>query len=493
MRKSILNTCFCCCLYLVLSLTTSTHAQSISPQVLEFDKICAGVNNSFNASFNHTGFPGGTTFEVILSDSSGFFTNPIATTTLSSVDVTSSQKKITFAVPTNLVGADTYKLKVKTSTGYTSPSFNILDLTTGGTKSSFSAYFKSYEDVYFINNKQGSASMCAGGSVTLSIDNTTPSVVDSSPVNYSNLKYKWFKNDVAISGETLSSINVNSAGTYYVVIDYGPCTDSNSRSNSVVVTQSAGGSSGSVISSLGNPFCPSAGATTLSAVTGNSYQWSKNNNDIIGATNATYVTDQAGSYKVRVNFGGCISTFSINLSKYEIVSSINISDPSIILDGESLTVVATTDAISPTFVWYKDNMVVSGNNTNTYIVSSEGSYSVKITQNSGCVIVDQIPFVIYLNEIPNLNPVQNASVIPNLISLSGSLENQIWALPNEYYDTNTEVQIINSNGQTVYQTNNYLNNWPENSLNFTSVNPVYYYIIAKPNEKPKQGSITIVR
>jgi hypothetical protein len=43
------------------------------------------------------------------------------------------------------------------------------------------------------------------------------------------------------------------------------------------------------------------------------------------------------------------------------------------------------------------------------------------------------------------------------------------------------------------KTNDYLNNWPEDYLNVSSVNEVYYYTIIPQNMEPKKGSITLIK
>ncbi|WP_281297773.1 gliding motility-associated C-terminal domain-containing protein [Flavobacterium limnophilum] len=489
MKISIVNKYFYCFLYLVLSLTTTIHSQTIAPQTLVFSKICAGSFNQFDATFNYGGFPASTTFEVQLSDNLGSFTNPVSTTTLSVTDVTTSQKTITFAVPTNLVGSENYKLRVKSSTGFASGNFSIKDPNnTSGTLSSFPAYFKPFEDVYYINNRLSTATICTGGNVTLSIDNPTPNIQNSSPANYPNIKYKWYNGTSVIAGQTGPTLSVNTAGTYYVAIDYASCTDSNSRSNIVTVSQVAGGTSGAISSSLGNPFCSGGNLTTLSSAAGNSHQWYKDNVKINGATGITYMTNQPGLYSVVIDFGGCNNTYSIDLKDFEITSSINISETSVIIDGETKNVVVTTNAVNPTFAWYKNDILISGIQGNTYGVTSEGNYKVAITQNSGCVLVDEILFDV--NSVVDSNVVD----IPNLISPNSDGINDTWVIPQEYSaGSNTEVMIMSATGEVVFSSNNYLNNWPESPIDFKSVNPVYYYIIKTQGGKEKKGSITLVK
>jgi len=52
---------------------------------------------------------------------------------------------------------------------------------------------------------------------------------------------------------------------------------------------------------------------------------------------------------------------------------------------------------------------------------------------------------------------------------------------------------MTNQGKVVLQTNDYQNNWPENDLNLTSVNQVYYYIITTADNQTKKGSITVVK
>ena len=485
---SIVDKYIFCFLSLVLSLTTTIHAQTITPQILVFNKICAGSYNQFDATFNYAGFPESTTFMVELSDNLGSFSNPISTTTVAIIDLTPSQKTITFAVPETLIGSETYKLRVKSSTGVNSSSFLIKDPNNpGGTLSYFSAYYKPFEGIYYINDKKPEVSFCPGGSTLLSIDNPNPLVQDSSPANYPNIKYKWYKDSTVITGQTGSSLTVNATGTYYVEIDYASCTDSNSKSNSVTVSEGSG-TEGTITSSLGNPFCSGGAGTTLTVQTGNSYKWYKDNVLIAGATSNTYQTNQAGLYSVTIDFTGCSSNATLNLQAFQTESTINVPETSVLETGEIKTILVTTNAINPTYQWYRNEIVIPAATENTYEVSNGGNYKVVITQNSSCVIVNEIPFRI--NSVVDLN----ATDIPNLVSPNNDGINDTWVIPQQYTSgTNTEIVLISSNGEIVLKTNDYLNNWPENALEFKNINPVYYYIITTTDKKTKKGSITIVK
>src|SRR5262249_15941990 len=98
-------------------------------------------------------------------------------------------------------------------------------------------------------------------------------------------QYQWMKNGNTINGATQSSYTAKKTGYYTVHIDNGSCDD---ISDSLQVTVNALPTAtiyptGPINICQGDTF-------TLHANGGNlySYQWSKNGNNIIGATDNTY-------------------------------------------------------------------------------------------------------------------------------------------------------------------------------------------------------------
>jgi gliding motility-associated-like protein len=243
-------------------------------------------------------------------------------------------------------------------------------------------------------------------------------------------------------------------------------------------------------SSAGNPFCSADGPTTLSTVQGNSYQWYKEGAPISGATNQTYETFTSGEYSVIVNFGSCEATGTINLDSGAFTSSIDVPTINMMEDGDSLSVTVTTSAINPEFQWFFNSDLITNAIQNTFIVTDFGNYSVVITQNNECFITSEHSFSV--EEI--INPFPDVENIPNLISPNGDGINDTWVIPTPYVSgSNTMVTIYSSQGKVVFSTNDYLNNWPEDDLNLSSVNQVYYYLIVPQDLEPKKGSITVVK
>lgn len=167
----------------------------------------------------------------------------------------------------------------------------------------------------------GATSFCTGGSVTLTAAGDT------------GLTYQWRKNNVNISGATSASYNASTTGSYNVIAtnSFG-CTSS---SNAISVT--ANTTTANVTANGPTSFC-NGDSVKLSANTGASltYQWTKNNVNIAGATLADYMAKTAGAYRVNITntATGCPKTSAA----VQVVVNCRLSD---IENGNGLMLTAT--------------------------------------------------------------------------------------------------------------------------------------------------------
>ncbi|WP_316634815.1 gliding motility protein SprC [uncultured Flavobacterium sp.] len=469
-------------IFLCTEMNSYAQTKAISPQVLSFDRICADNTTEYNATFTYSGFPAGTVFAVELSTNN--FTTIVTANTISVSDPAANQKTIKFNVPSNLPGSDTYSLRVST-TGFSSAKF-----VSFGLKTSFPIYFKAHDRQYTINNFNGTATFCAGGSISLTIDGDSTTPPNDSPLKFPFLTYNWYKDNgvstppTLMAGASGPSYSVTAEGVYYVETNYGTCT-SESYSNRVTVTSAASGSSVTINSSLGNPFCATGDDTVLTATSGNKYQWKKDGTVIAGATNRTYSTKDAGKYSVDVDFGGCVATGSIDLKSNGFNASIDVPDDNKIAEGGTLNVSVTTDASTPKYEWYLNGNLINGATTGSYLVATIGDYKVIISQAAGCVTTKEFAFKV------SYSTALHASVIPNIINLNSTV-NPYWNIPDIYKNANTKVIIISSNGDKVLDVVNYQGDWPQTGIDFKNVNPVYYYVIQSDTGE-KKGSITVIK
>ncbi|OUS00124.1 hypothetical protein A9Q86_11835 [Flavobacteriales bacterium 33_180_T64] len=472
--------------FFILVLQEKINAQIvIGTPNLAFSQACASDSfNTYSTTFvfsPESALNISNQFTIEISDADGDFSNPIAVFTSNPGTITTSPATLNFSLPITISG-ESYKIRIKSSSPVATSTNSI----------AFAAYYKIQDAPFTINNLVSTASYCSGGSYLLTIDNPGTGSNDS-PLNYPSLTFNWYKETgpttaVFISEET--SLLVDEEGTYFVETNYGTCT-SNSFSNRVTINEViTGEANAGISSSLGNPFCPGENFTTLSTLGGNSYQWFKDGLVIPDATNQMYQTNESGTYTVQVDLGSCSASGSIELISELFDASINVSEINTIENGESLSVIITTTANNPEFKWYLDDVLITGATEDNFEATEFGIYKVKVSETSGCISSRE--FLFEINEA--YDPFPEVENIPNVISPNGDGINDTWVIPTQYLSgTNTKVLIMTNRGKVVLQTNDYLNNWPENDLSLSNVNQVFYYVITTIDNEPKKGSITVVK
>lgn len=481
LKRSLFGLCF-----FALLVTGQLKAQIvIGAPNLGFSQACASPTfNTYSATFvfSPDSALGDTNqFIIEMSNDEGDFSEPTIVFTSQPNVFTTSPATINFPLPSSTAG-EGYKIRIKS----TAPA------ATSSRSAAFAAYYKIQDSPFTINNLVSTGAYCTGGSYLLTIDNPGSGNNDS-PLNYPSLSFKWYKE----TGPTTSvfvaegnTLEVTQEGTYFVETNYGTCT-SNSFSNRVTISEAvAGEANASISSSLGSPFCPDQGMTTLSAIVGVSYQWYKDGVAIPEATDQMYHTDESGLFSVQVELGNCQASGQIDLVSESFEGSLNVSEVNEIEVGDTLGVTVTTTAQNPEYEWYFDETLIPGANNDTYIASAFGTYKVLVSQSTGCVVTNEFPFEI----TEAIDPFPEVAKIPNLISPNGDSINDTWVIPTQYVSgTDTEVIIMDNRGKIVLQTKDYLNNWPEDQVDLKSINQVYYYIITTSDNKTRKGSITLVK
>lgn len=112
---------------------------------------------------------------------------------------------------------------------------------------------------------------------------------------------------------------------------------------------------------------------------GLSYQWTLNGNDIVNATNASYLPTATGSYTVKVTDSstGCTKTSDVTVLSSSFIMSPNGTNS---FCGSQLLTVPLGS--SNGYQWKKDGVNISGATSATYSVASSGSYTCVITNGS---------------------------------------------------------------------------------------------------------------
>ena len=453
---------------------------------LEFSQACANETfNTFVTNFvfsPESGINSDNEFIVELSDPTGDFANPEVLFTSNPGSITVSPVSVDISFPVTTAG-DNYRIRIKSTQpeAVSAPSVP------------FAAYYKIQDSPFTINDLVSTAAFCPGGSLLLTIDNPGTGINDS-PLNYPSLTFNWYKETgptTSVLVGTDPTLLVSEEGVYFVETNYGSCT-SDSFSNRVTVSEAMMDEEADavILSSSGNPFCAGEGPTTLSTIEGNSHEWYRNGSIIAGATSQTYETEISGLYSVIVFFGSCEAAGSIDLQTGDFNSTLDVPAINELEAGDTLTVTVTTNAGGPEFQWLLDDIEIPGATQATFNVTEFGAYRVQISQTMGCSVMNELSFQV--NEF--VDPFPDVNLIPNIVSPNGDGINDTWIIPTDYVSgTNTEILIISRTGETVLRTNDYLNNWPENSMNASSVNELFYYIITPEDKESKKGSITIIK
>lgn len=478
------NWYFTFCLFALLTYNISAQIVIGTPS-LGFSQACASDSfNTYNTTFvfsPESNLEPSNQFIIEMSDADGDFTNPTVVFTSAAGAITVSPATLSFSIP-NTTAGETYKIRIKS----TAP------IATSGRSIDFAAYYKIQDSPFTINNLVSTGAFCSGGSYLLSIDN--PGTGDNdSPLNYPSLTFNWYKETSQTTSIFIAqseTLSVSEEGTYFVETNYGTCT-SNSFSNRVTISEVGTGQGDATInSSLGNPYCPDQGLTTLSTISGDNYQWFKDGDLISGATNQMYQTNESGVFSVQVDLDNCAAFGSIDLVSELFDADINVEAENTMEIGETLTITINTTATNPEYQWFLNNNLISTATSNIYDATEFGNYIVIVSENSGCEGSREFEFSIIEPE----DPFPDVAEIPNMISPNGDNINDTWVIPIKYVNgTNTEVTIMTNRGEVVLKTNNYQNNWPENQLNLTSINQVFYYIIKTSNNNIKKGTITVIK
>ncbi|MET0635979.1 MAG: M12 family metallo-peptidase [Chitinophagaceae bacterium] len=209
--------------------------------------------------------------------------------------------------------------------------------------------------------------------------------------NSGALTYTWS------NGQTGASLLNVAPGTYFVTVkDAAGC-----QVMEDVVIGNAGTSLTFEVSP-GNTagFC-AGGNVVLSATSnpGYTYVWSRNGTTIPGASSSTYTATQAGNYSIAITSGTCNGTKSIVVSQVATpTASITPSGPTTFCANDSVILDAGIGS-SYTYQWSRNGTVLAGETNDTYIATTSGNYTVRVSAGSTCQ-ANSTATIVTVNPLP---------------------------------------------------------------------------------------------
>jgi len=365
------------CAVLLLSLTYS-YGQNLRRPAPQFTAPCASAGfNTFNVRFQWDAplVNSDNVFILELSDATGDFTNAVQLAS-DNTQNTTFDFLFNFSFPTDIRG-ENYRVRVRsTNPALTSPESD-----------AFPAYFLNVDQRLTITGfGSGIVSFCNGTSTTLEVLN-----FPGEPF------YRWFRNrnPVPISGETGPTLNVTQEGFYFVEVDYGDFCSPATSSNEVEVILAS--TNNIAINGPSNvELCPGFTYELEANVSSTSltYRWFR---DGVLINTPGFVpmisvdpTDPAGVYTLETTTNNSAACVEVSAPVTITVPNLNVtvSQPAnvLLLPGETIDLTITTTADSPTFAWFRDGSLLSGEVNSTLSVNNPGVYRGRVTQGTGCVV-----------------------------------------------------------------------------------------------------------
>lgn len=160
-----------------------------------------------------------------------------------------------------------------------------------------------------------------------------------------------------------------------------------------------------------------AGDTTILVAQGAAaalqYQWFYNGAAIPGATNVTYITSIAGSYKVFIKTGPCSSDTSdaVTISVVPLPQATLATATPDICAGETALLEANTGA-GLSYSWLLNNSSIPGETAATLNTTQSGAYKV-IVSNGGCIAISSpVNINVHTAPVANISPAANQNICP---------------------------------------------------------------------------------
>lgn len=241
----------------------------------------------------------------------------------------------------------------------------------------------------------------------------------------------WFK-DNAIIDDIIDSVYwVTKAGRYKVVANSSGCANLSSNEITISVLPVPA----PVITATSTSFCNGGTAPTLNANTdgGYSYQWNANNEQLPGAVSSALTVNNAGSFSVTETNNGCGAMSQPII----ITAGTSPPKPGITLSGADLRSSAAAGN-----QWYKDGVAITGATAQTYTPTSNGNYSVQVSQN-GCKSSMSDAYVFVVTAVVSVDGSHFIKLSPNPVVNEMNLEFNLSGI------NQLTIDLIDMNGKLV--------------------------------------------
>lgn len=231
------------------------------------------------------------------------------------------------------------------------------------------------------------------------------------------------------NGSTGPTLTITAAGTYWVTVTSGACTDTDSSTVTYYPSPMIDLGPDTTVCGIGTPY-------VLDATTsGGSYLWQN------GSTSPTFTVTTDGVYWVTVSVGGCNDKDTVHID-YTAKPIVDLGPDFLLCPGLSVDLNAGSPDL--TYLWQ------DGSTSNTYTVTQPGTYWVTETVN-GCSATDTL----HVGPDPCICDVE----VPDAFTPNNDGVNDVFKQVDCTFFTDFYMRIYNRWGQVVFETTNPNEGW----------------------------------
>ncbi len=414
-------------------------------QTLEKPRIKNGVtffcrndrntNVEFLFDFRGVTFDANNEFIVELSDPNGDFTSPTNVRRITGENRTFTDIEANFDLPVGTYG-ENYRIQIRST----------IPAMTGPASDPFEAYYTTSD--FLRLNDGNDVVLCGGTPQTISVNEIDP-----------NFNYVWYKDNVIISGEINSSLEISQPGRYRAAIDYGSCTNSTSGVESNIIDVTSVSPADLMIE--GDNTVEICANETYELVANNDnasfiYKWFRDGTQITGLPDYSPryeapVGNQFGVYHVEIEVGGCTSrSQDVTVQqKSDAGFDVNIVGESIRvrLPRETVKLFVEHNSSSATVTWIKDGVPLPASNSLEWNAVEEGVYCAVVVDNSSsCPVSKKSPEYTVLDVskiVPTIRTgsdyadCSNEETVLSIVGIKGEATDG-----NEYDLTSDQIDIL---------------------------------------------------
>lgn len=326
---------------------------------------------------------------------------------------------------------------------------------------------------------------CVSTSTTLGITqfSTIPNInvlTSGAPINYK--WYKRFGSDIILLNVFTNTLNISSndlgSGIYLMEATFndGSVATSNQISVRFKFDPNVLITSNQLFICNANPTVTLRSSVTNLAYT---YNWFKTGSTTSLGSNPVFVVSIAGDYFLKVSNDGCeVISNTISIKKAGESLQTNQPETIVLTTNQPITITASGADL---YSWTSTFTTVE-NLTPNFTLNQAGTVTLTATLGS-CTVIKNFSI--------SKSTKVFSSLIPNAISPNNDGINDTWILPEEFaYKDDIEVIIFSSKNEIMYQTKNYLNNWP---LVEVANKTVYFYKILQNNSVLEKGTVSVLK